>query len=74
MAPLLSAPEIEKLSVPQKLEMIEILWDSIPDSLDSLPIPEWHKQILNERLAEADASPEANIPWEQVRSELRRRP
>jgi putative addiction module component (TIGR02574 family) len=62
------------LSVQQRLELIGELWDSIPDSLDVLPIPEWHREELDRRLAAADADPEAAIPWEEVKRRLREKP
>lgn len=34
------------LSVQQRLELIGELWDSIPDSMDVLPIPEWRREEL----------------------------
>lgn len=71
-----SLPEldIDQLTVPQRLDLIALLWDSIPDSLEALPVPEWHRQELERRLASADASPEQGIPWEQVRERLREKP
>ena len=62
------------LSVEQRLELIGELWDSIPDSLESLPVPEWHREELERRLTNADADPEAAIPWQQVRKRLREKP
>ena len=59
------------LTVEQRLELIGELWDSIPDSLDELPVPEWHREELERRLAAADADPDAAIPWEQVKKRLR---
>jgi putative addiction module component (TIGR02574 family) len=59
------------LTVEQRLELIGELWDSIPDSLNELPVPEWHQQELERRLAAADADPEAAIPWEEVKRRLR---
>jgi putative addiction module component (TIGR02574 family) len=68
-----SVPEsdIEQLSVSQRLNLITLLWDSIPDSPEAMAMPEWHRQELERRLAEADAAPESGIPWEQVRTRLR---
>jgi putative addiction module component (TIGR02574 family) len=68
-----SLPEIdlERLTVDQRLDLIARLWDSIPDSLEALPIPEWHRQELDRRLAAADVAPDAGIPWEQVKARLR---
>jgi putative addiction module component (TIGR02574 family) len=64
-----SVPEldIEQLTVAQRLDLIARLWDSIPDTMETLPIPEWHRQELERRLADADANPEAGIPWEVVK-------
>ena len=59
------------LSVEQRLELISELWDSIPDSLDALPVPEWHREELDRRLAAADANPDAAILWEEVKRRLR---
>jgi len=59
------------LTVEQRLELIGELWDSIPDSLSELPIPEWHREELERRLAAADADPDAAIPWEEVKRRLR---
>jgi len=62
------------LTVEQRLDLIGELWDSIPDSLDELPIPEWHREELERRLAAADADPDAAIPWEEVKKRLREKP
>jgi len=62
---------VEQLTVPQRLELIDLLWDSIPDSLEGVPMPESHREELDRRLAAADAAPEAAIPWEEVWARLR---
>jgi putative addiction module component (TIGR02574 family) len=71
MSQTLSEQDIDRLTVPERLDLIDLLWDSIPDTLEDLPVPEWHRQELERRLAEADAHPEAAIPWEQVKARLR---
>lgn len=58
------------LTIEQRLELIGELWDSLPDSVDELPVPEWHKAELDRRLAAADASPDAGISWEDVKERL----
>ena len=59
------------LTVEQRLELIGELWDSIPESLDALPVPDWHREELERRLAEADANPQEAVSWEEVRRQLR---
>ena len=73
MAPSLSDVAIKQLSVAERLDLISELWDSIPDSLEELPIPDWHREELERRLAAADTDPGAAIPWEEVRQRLRKK-
>jgi putative addiction module component (TIGR02574 family) len=70
----LGAVDPSQLSVPQRLDLIALLWDSIPDSAEGLPLPDSHRQELERRLAAADEAPESGIPWEQVRDRLRKKP
>jgi putative addiction module component (TIGR02574 family) len=62
------------LTVDQRLELIGELWDSIPDSVDALPVPEWHRKELEKRIAAADADPDAAIPWEDVKQLFNKKP
>ena len=73
MAQSLSDVAIKQLSVAERLELISELWDSIPDSLEDLPIPEWHREELERRLAAADSDPDGGVPWEEVRQRLRKK-
>jgi putative addiction module component (TIGR02574 family) len=59
------------MSVPERLQLIEEIWDSIPESGDALDMPEWHRDELEKRLAAADANPEAGVPWEEAKACLR---
>lgn len=70
----LSGLDIQSLNALQKLDLITQLWDSLPDTLDSIPMPEWHQQELQQRIAAADADPKSSIPWEDVRKRLRENP
>ena len=51
--------KIEELSTDQRLELIGLLWESIPETAEALPVPEWHRKELDRRLAQADTNPEA---------------
>ncbi len=61
-AKLLNTP----LTVEQRMELIGQLWDSIPDSVEALPVPEWHREELARRIAAADSDPDAAIPMDEV--------
>lgn len=59
------------LTVQQRIELIGELWDGIPDSIDALPVPDWHRDELDRRLSAADADPDAAVPWDEVKRRLR---
>lgn len=59
------------LTVQQRIELIGELWDGIADSLEALPVPEWHREELDRRLAAADADPDGGVPWAEVSKRLR---
>ncbi len=54
---------LNRLSVRERLELIEQIWDSLPGQVDPAEIPAWHQEELARRLAEADASPQTARPW-----------
>ena len=64
---------IDRLSVAERIELIGLIWDSIPDSEPYSP-PEWHLRELERRRAAAEADPGAGEPWEAVQARLSRRP
>lgn len=57
---------IDQLSVHDRLELIEQIWDSLPEQVNPDEVPEWHRVELGKRRAEADASPRAGKPWREV--------
>ena len=64
---------IDRLSPQQRIELIGLLWDSLPDDAPVTP-PGWHLRELEKRVAAADANPGAAEPWETVLARLSRKP
>jgi putative addiction module component (TIGR02574 family) len=62
--------EIFELSIPERLQLIETLWDSI--SPNELPVPDAHKAALDHSLAEYERDPESGRSWDQLRDDLRK--
>ena len=67
------ALDLDKLTRDEKLELIEKLWDSLEENADDLPIPDWHRQLLTQRLDEMDREGPTGVPWEQVLQEIQSR-
>ena len=66
-------PGFDELSAEDKIDYVQSLWDRIAASPKELPVPEWHKQIISERLAAYRANPSEGRTWEQVRTDLEQR-
>ena len=59
--------QLSQLSLAERLELVQQLWDSIVQSRDQLPINEWHRELVNARLAEFDGrEEELGISREEV--------
>lgn len=63
--------DLFKLSVEERLQLVEDLWDSIAADTENLP-PLSQEQIaeIERRLAEHEKNPERARPWEEVRERL----
>jgi putative addiction module component (TIGR02574 family) len=59
---------IDRLSVRERLELIEQIWDSLPEQVSPDEVPDWHLAELVRRRADADASPRAGKPWREALS------
>lgn len=57
---------IDQLSVRDRLELIEQIWDSLPQHVNPDEVPEWHLVELLKRRAEADANPGVGKPWREA--------
>jgi putative addiction module component (TIGR02574 family) len=64
MSPLLSSLGIDRLSVAERIQLVEEIWDSIAASAEQLPLSEAQRRELDRRVAALQADPANVIPWE----------
>jgi putative addiction module component (TIGR02574 family) len=64
-------PELARLSPRQRLDLIELLWESLDD--EDVPVTDAQRAELDERIAGFDQDREHSIPWNQLKAELRQR-
>jgi putative addiction module component (TIGR02574 family) len=63
--------EYMKLSISERIQLVEDIWDSIAaEAPDAVGLSQAQKAELHRRLAAHRADPSTSIPWEQVRSKL----
>lgn len=66
--------EISKLSVAERIQLVEDLWDGIASqSPDSVKLSPESLAEMQRRLSDHDANPVAAVKWESVRAELFKR-
>jgi putative addiction module component (TIGR02574 family) len=70
MAVSLEALGIDRLSVNERLELIEKIWDSLPQHVVPAEVPDWHLAELARRRAQAEKQPGVGKPWREVLTPL----
>ena len=63
-------PEILNLPVADRLELVAKIWDSIAGE-GLPPLTQAQRDLIDERIAEADSDPQSRIPSEDVFNDLR---
>ena len=63
--------QVLQLPPAERIQLIEEAWASLAASPESVPVPDWHRQLLDERLA--DPSEVGSRTWDDVMSAARRR-
>ena len=66
----LTPSEIKKLSVAERILIVEEIWDSIAAEQESVQVTEAQKAELDRRIASYDASPNEGKPWQEIRRRL----
>jgi putative addiction module component (TIGR02574 family) len=63
--------ELFKLSVAERIQLAEDLWDSVAADPDQLPtLTDEQKEEVERRLAEHDRDPSTALDWDEVRARL----
>ena len=66
----LSLEDIQQLSVSERVQLAEQIWDTIVAAPEALPIPEAQIRELDRRLKLHNENPEVAEPWSIIRSRL----
>ena len=64
-------PGFDELSVEEQIDYVQSLWDRIAASPERVPVPDWHREVLDERLKDYEAKSDVGESWDVVRERLR---
>jgi hypothetical protein len=62
---------LEKMTMAEKLETMELLWADISKTPAELPSPSWHRDVLNERRRLVAEGKLKFLDWGKAIAELR---
>ena len=63
-------PEIAQLSTPEKILLIEDLWDSIASDESSVPVPQSHMEELDRRSKSYKSDPGSLLSLEELQARI----
>jgi putative addiction module component (TIGR02574 family) len=64
---------IDRMSIAERIDLVQEIWDSIAAEVERSPLTEAQRNEVDRRLAAHQLNPQAAIPWEQVEAELHAR-
>lgn len=65
--------DVLELPVPERLKLVEAIWDSIAEAPEALKLTEAQRDELQCRLDDYEKNPEAGSPWPEVKERILKR-
>ena len=65
--------EILQLSVAERIQLVEDIWDSIAQMPEAVPLTDEQRAELDRRLESYRANPDEGISWNELKEKLRQR-
>lgn len=67
----ISMKEINKLSIAEKIILVEKIWDSIPQNSDDFNINDSDMKILERRINHLESGKVKTVPWNELKKKLK---
>jgi hypothetical protein len=65
-------PSIENLTISEKIGLMELLWHDISKDPENVEVPEWHRQILEERERAVANGEDEFIDFDEAMAQIRK--
>lgn len=66
----ISLSEVLDLSVSERIQLAEDIWDTIPAATDVIPLTEAQRTELERRLESHQKTPNAGSPWAETKARI----
>jgi putative addiction module component (TIGR02574 family) len=70
---MIEALQVERMSLAERLQAMELLWRSMASNPKTVESPAWHKKVLEQRLAKVEAGKGEFLTVTQLKKRLARR-
>jgi len=64
---------LNEMTVAEKLQAMEALWEDLSRNADALESPEWHRDVLEARERRIASGESRFSDWEQAKADIRKR-
>ena len=64
---------VDEMTVIEKLQMMEILWEDLSRNTDLIESPDWHRDVLDDRERRIATGEARFLDWEQAKADIRSR-
>lgn len=62
---------LEDMSIEEKLQTMEALWDDLCKNADRIKSPSWHQEILDERERSLKNGDDEFVDWDRAKKNIR---
>jgi putative addiction module component (TIGR02574 family) len=66
----MSIAEVKQLPLAEKLRIMEALWEDLRAQAELVPVPEWHKELLDERRKAVEEGREEIFDWDAIKDSI----
>lgn len=64
------ALQVDRMTLEEKLRAMEALWDDLCRREEEVPVPQWHKDLLDERERLVQQGKAQFIDWETAKKRI----
>ena len=63
-------PPLDTLSVAEKVQLLESVWNNLCQKSGDVRSPEWHREVLEERKRRLASGEAKLVPWSEAKQRL----
>ena len=61
---------LEEMTIRERLQLMDRIWDSLLSHEDELPSPDWHKEVLDKRRKNLSEGRERRLDWKSAKEDI----